>query len=203
MRRWLKRLRRLREQRGQAIAEFAVAFPLQLFVMLGTIQLGLIYVGKQVVEYAAFCAARAEVVGEDPARAAQIVCSPITGSTPPKDAWSAETLTIPGWGTLPRSDLAAVKTHVEVVDAAGDGNGNVRVTVTHDLELAIPFIGHLIDAVVGMGEGGAYAVFAEESTSANYRDGAPHVAIPHTVDMACPWEQEPAPSQIHRTPPGL
>jgi hypothetical protein len=195
--------RRGGDDRGQAIAEFAIAFPLQLFVTLGIIQLGIIYCSKQVVEYAAFAAARAEVVGEDGGRAAQIVCSPITGGTPPAAPWEAVEVDVPGWGRLPDSDLAAAKTHVDVVNPAGDGDGVVRVTVTHDLELVVPFIGQLIDAVVGMTGGGRYAVFAGESVSARYAGGAPHVAIPHTVELACPWETEPAPDEVHEIPPGL
>ena len=192
-----------RGQKGQAIAEFAIAFPLQLFITLGTIQLGLIYVGKQVVEYAAFCAARAEVVEEDPATAARIACTPITGSTAPVGGTQATTLRIPGWGTLPHSDLAADKTSVTVDDPVGDGNGLVRVTVAHDLELAIPVVGSLIESIVGMTGGGPYGVFASDTISSRYGGGAPHVRLRHTVELANPWEAEPNPAEVHPVPPGV
>ena len=51
-------------QGGQAIAEFAFAFPLQLFVIFSIMQLSLVYVAKQVVTYASYSAARAAIVAE-------------------------------------------------------------------------------------------------------------------------------------------
>ena len=44
--------------------EFVLAFPLILALMLGCIQFAHIWMGRQVVNYAAFCAARAALVSE-------------------------------------------------------------------------------------------------------------------------------------------
>jgi hypothetical protein len=66
---------------GQAMAEFAVVFPVQLLCTLGIIQFALVLVARDVVNYAAQAAARAELVGEDTQRAAAMICSTVTGAT--------------------------------------------------------------------------------------------------------------------------
>ena len=64
--------------KAQALAEWAVVFPVQLFITLGVIQLALVLVARNMVSYAAHAAARAEVVGADSRQAAAIICTPIT-----------------------------------------------------------------------------------------------------------------------------
>jgi hypothetical protein len=49
-------------QRGQAMAEFAISFPIVLITTLILIQLALMYQARNVVTYAAFAAARAAIV---------------------------------------------------------------------------------------------------------------------------------------------
>ena len=53
---------RLREQRGMSITEFVIVTPFALLVVLGLIQLGLIFAAKQIVNEAAFVAARTGAV---------------------------------------------------------------------------------------------------------------------------------------------
>ncbi len=50
------------DEDGQALTEFILIFPLQLFITLCIMQLSLIYTAKLVVNYAAFNAARAAIV---------------------------------------------------------------------------------------------------------------------------------------------
>ncbi len=50
-----------KDERGAAMIEFAIVFPLQLFVVLGLIQLALAFGANQVVLYSAYCAARAAI----------------------------------------------------------------------------------------------------------------------------------------------
>lgn len=47
---------------GQALTEFLLVIPLFFFLLLGVVQLALLYSAFQVVQYASFCAARAAVV---------------------------------------------------------------------------------------------------------------------------------------------
>ena len=82
------RRRRFRGEGGQALVEYAIVFPLQLMMTLAIIQLAQIFVAKQVVEYAAFCGARAKLVNlsDDEARAAAVIAlSSVCGSDPTKD----------------------------------------------------------------------------------------------------------------------
>ncbi len=51
-----------RDRRGQAMLEFAIVFPVQLFTMLAIAQMALMYNAKNVVLYSAFAAARSAIV---------------------------------------------------------------------------------------------------------------------------------------------
>jgi len=69
----------LKRNDAQALAEFAVVFPVQLFITLAVVQLALVMAARDVVNNAAHTAARAALVGEDPQMAAALACSSITG----------------------------------------------------------------------------------------------------------------------------
>ncbi len=129
---------RLRDEQGQVLVETAIAFPIQMLITLAIMQFCLIAVGKQVVNYAAHAAARAVLVGDDPTRAAAIVCSPIAGSN--CTGGSATPIFVPGWGDLPRSAQSQLKTSTSVLDPLDDGNKMVVAQVTHEFELILPFI---------------------------------------------------------------
>jgi Flp pilus assembly protein TadG len=134
-------------ENGAAMVEFALAFPLQLLVFLLGVQLCLIIVGKQVVNWAAFCAARAEVVGENPADAAAFACIPIGGVATSGSAQTAASL--PGWeasspdfGLL--SQRAKEKTLVEVLESRTAGTGRVVARVRYSFEMMIPLANWVI-----------------------------------------------------------
>jgi hypothetical protein len=58
-----RRLRRLaRDTEGQALLETVIAFPVLLLLMLVVMELSMLYNGKQLANYAAFCAARTAAV---------------------------------------------------------------------------------------------------------------------------------------------
>jgi len=168
---------------GQAIAEFAIVFPILLLLVLGIIQFSLMFVARGVVEYAAYAAARAELVNEDPERAAVFVCSAIAGpSVAPGDG---EAVTVPGWGELPRSKSSSLKTTVTVVDPIGDGNGEVTVEVTHKYELVVPVVSLLFKPV------------SEPVQPGDVPDGifvtmenAPHIVLRARYTRPVPWDEE-------------
>ncbi|HPD14547.1 MAG TPA: TadE/TadG family type IV pilus assembly protein [Planctomycetota bacterium] len=128
----------LRDQRGQVMVETAIAFPIQMLMTLAVMQFCLLAVGKQVVNYAAHAAARAALVGDDPQRAAEIVCSPIAGSN--CTGGSATPIFMPGWGNLPKSIQSQLKTTTSVLNPLDDGDKMVSVEVQHEFELILPFI---------------------------------------------------------------
>ncbi len=178
----------LRSQRGQALPEFAVAFPLQLLMTMGIIQLCLIIVAAIVVNYSAEAAARAELVGEDPHRAASMICSTVTGST-----WNAalsEGIRVPGWGELPNSRQALKKTRVTIDTPLYDSysaerlcevhprQGNTATIVAyveHDFELIIPVVDFMTQAVFDVVK----------------IDGAWHMTLRARGTQQVPWADEP------------
>jgi len=91
----MKLLKRLQSSDGQAMAEFAVVFPVQLLATLGVVQLALVLVTRDVVNYAAHTAARAELVGREPTVAAAMICSPVAG----KSVGERAVRMMPGFGT--------------------------------------------------------------------------------------------------------
>jgi len=163
-------MRLLKSDNAQALAEFAVVFPVQLLITLGIAQFALVMYARDIVTYAAHQAAWAERVGEDSHAAAYTVCSPITGKTTGdrqgryepantfspgsssgatfrwSDAIAGQTGTggadavYPGWGRLRRSGISALKTHIRVITPHTEDEDYVEVSVMHEYELIIPFV---------------------------------------------------------------
>ncbi len=201
-------------ERGQAIVEFAIAFPLQLMIMLFIMQLALIYVGKQVVTYSAYQAARSAVVAQSEAearmrahRAAAMICSPITGTTihgsdvSPADVRMAS-IELPGWGELPKSGISSrLKTHVSHLQFIPPNE--IEATVTHYYELTLPVVGFLIRTVLGRrpehtfehpidpGISGATRGEMEHEDATGIWDiTAPHMRLRSTARVAMPGVRE-------------
>jgi hypothetical protein len=151
------------------MVEFAIVFPLQLLLCLLGIQLCLIIMGKQVVNHAAFCAARAELVrgtgkagepleteGEAAGEAAVIACTPIGGTA--TDGGTFPAIELPGWGgSSPDLDILSMRARekllaacddapnlVNVVEGASDDTGRVVVKVRFAYELMIPLANWVI-----------------------------------------------------------
>ncbi len=196
-------------QRGQAIVEFAIAFPLQLMIMLFIMQLALIYTGRQVVTYAAYQAARSAAVAgsQDEAyfrahRAASMICAPITGPTirgatvSPSDIRMAA-MELPGWGEIPKSGVSSrVKTHLSHLEFIPPNE--VEVTVTHYYELTLPVVGFLVGTFMGRpapqtqhgigreGSGAGSSEMAHEYATGIWNIRAPHMRIRSTARVAMP-----------------
>ena len=196
-------------QGGQAIAEFAFAFPLQLLVMFAIMQLALVYVAKQVVTYASYSAARAALVADTTGeaidradRAAALVCAPITGTTTaganvsPGDL-TAAIISVPGWGAVPKSGIShGLKTHVSALQHPAPGE--IEVTVTHYYELAFPVVNYAF-AWLHRGAGPAMpdatgasgtVPFGDEAASEDamgiWTLRAPHMRLRETTRLAVP-----------------
>ena len=121
-------------RRGQALVEWAVVLPLVLLLTLTIMQFSLVLIGKFMVNHAAYAAARAQLVGEDPLVAARILCSPVAGT---RSAAAGTPITIPGWGDLPRSQFTQAKTSARVTQ---DTDASVTVEVTHQIDLWFPIV---------------------------------------------------------------
>ncbi len=144
--------RAARAESGQALVEYAIIFPLQLLITLVIIQLAHLFIAQQVIEYSAFCAARAGLAQSpaiDPTackRAALIPLSRITGTS---GVVANDTITLPGWGTLPGSAAAELKTDVNVYPDSVNGQPVIHADVSHDYELNVPIAG---DALYALGD---------------------------------------------------
>jgi hypothetical protein len=179
------------------MVEFAIVFPVQLFLTLVLLQLAHLYVGKLVVNHAAFAAVRAALVKPDDATwndwmrdevkpAVVMVCAPITGVS---DApVTPNTITIPGWDAaamneLARSGIADVKTRVTVSEAQ-DARGRWYVTadVEHDFELIFLSDVDLMDIW------GRY-----DAPGLNLAQGynAPHLTLHESCRMPRTWDVTP------------
>lgn len=113
-----------RDTKGQVIVEFALLFPIQLFLILAILEIALIQVGRIMVGYAAYCAAHAEVMGGDPSEAAAIALIPLCDEDagtryseiePGVEGDAMEpgsALTFPGWGYIGKWENARNRTAV-------------------------------------------------------------------------------------------
>ena len=177
--------------------EFVLAFPLVLTLIFGCMQLAHIWMGKQVVHYAAYAAARAalvctedEFLGERPPapqQAAEQVC-----------AWVVNGMTagevdkqIPGWGQIPGSGGVKRKTKVTVEKA---GSWNIKAVVEHDYALIMPIAGPMIGWLCNPWEGeGSGLEYVEQRAddSGNIGDADliryPHLRFTETVYLPKPY----------------
>ena len=167
----------LKKQDGQAVVEFAMIFPVQLLVTLIILQLAFLYVASQVVSYAAFAAARAELVGESAEDAADAICTPVAGI---RDLSAmGPPIQYPGWGNLDRSDISRERTSVEILTPLSADAQFVEVTVTCNVELIFPVANRIVSWI---------PIGAEE----NYgeMDGIPHVGVVCSRRLPVPWRKE-------------
>ena len=194
------------------MAEFAIAFPLQLLIMFAIMQLAMVYVAKQVVTYASYSAARAALVADSlddayrrASLAGALICSPITGPTVEGSNFSASELrsggtmkSVPGWGLLSKSGISRrLKTHVSRLDYPAPGE--VEVTVTHYYEMTLPLVNHIFawlasgsrveempDATGPLGTVARGDERAFEESVGIWNIDAPHMRLRETTRLAIP-----------------
>ncbi|GEM_PF-2264941 len=177
---------------GAAMVEFALVFPVQLLVFLLGLQLCLIVMAKQLVNYAAFCAARAYIVREPEEDAAAIALTPIGGLA--TDGKTYPSVDFPGWAGSGEPNLdvlsqrAREKVDVEVLESmetyGQTEEGRVVVEVRFAYEMMIPLANWVIyyglDAIhpglvhfMPLSECGSY----EKRTMESDEDSIPEDAI--------------------------
>ena len=165
------------------MVEYAIVFPLQLFITFGVMQLALIYIAGLATDYAAFRACRAYIVGEgyydaDPGRldrVAGLMLAPLAGGSF-TGAATEEPTEIPGWGTIHNSDMAASKVCVHRVELPGDeDNGVITVAVEFNYQLIFPAMDMIFR--IFSDPGGAWS---DESMTVfgELEEGAPDIKAP-------------------------
>ncbi len=162
------------DRRGQVLVEFALVFPLQLLVTLVILQLAWLYVAKDVVNYAAVMASRAELVGGDPAATAAAVCAPVAGIS---DVGSESAISYPGWGVLDRSDISRARTEVSVTTPLEEGKEYVEVEVVCRVELIFPVANRIV----------AWIPLLPEENYGETFSGIPDVAVKAVHRRIVPW----------------
>jgi hypothetical protein len=152
-------------------------FPLQILVTMIILQLAFLYVAGQVVHYAAFAAARAELVGESAEDAAEALCTPVSGIRDLNTGQPA--VNYPGWGDLDRSEISRERTSVEILTPLSADAEFVEVKVTCNVELIFP-VANKIVSWIPLGENEEYGEI----------NGIPHVAVVCTKRIPVPWRKE-------------
>lgn len=103
--------------------EFALVFPLQLVIVMFILEMSMILVARSVVSYAAYCAAHAEIMGQDPVQAAAIALIPLGDANGPNllpPAGQTYSDNMPGWGYQPK--WSDVRGKVKVYRLFNDNN---------------------------------------------------------------------------------
>ncbi len=163
-------------QEGQAVVEFAVVFPFQILVTLLILQMTFLYVAGHVVNYAAFAAARAELVGEGAEQAAEAVCTPIAGIT--DLGTGAEPIYYPGWGDLDRSDISRERTSVDIRMPLSADQRFIEVSVNCDVELIFPVANRIVSWIPLM-----------PNESYGETGEIPYVAVTASHRLPVPWRK--------------
>ncbi len=151
------------ESDGQALAEFAVVFPFQLFITFGLIQIMLLMASSLVVNFATYRCARAALVNYNSSQkvtvgstsysleeyikpVAQITLSPLAFHGIAGE--SSENIYIPGWGYLRGSGVAAAKISL-TFDSDEIGTQELIITrLTFKQELLIPVVDRVMQMVL-------------------------------------------------------
>lgn len=167
-------------ERGQALVEYAIVFPLQLIITLAIIQIAHLFIAKQVLEYGAFCAARSYLSEADKDEAMTAAMIPISKIAGPTGIVEGAEIEIPGWGPLANSDAAVQKTaHFAVVRDSFEGRAVIRSEIEHMVELRVP-IGNVVAYALG-----DVALGVDGFDRDTY--GAPHLRMRAGCVLAHPW----------------
>lgn len=170
------------------MVEFAIAFPLQLFITMGLMQLIMLYVSSLMVNYAAFRAARAAITASDTTsateaaeRTAQILLTPLsTNNGDGFEVTSEDRVYVPGWGWLKNSEYAAAKCNVYLTSTR-PVNNMMTVVVEWHQELIFPGVDYLFMTVCDQPDAQERAFGELESSGSNQRlygqAGGPFVRV--------------------------
>jgi hypothetical protein len=140
------------KKRGQAMVEFAIMLPIFLMALLCFIQLSLMIHARFMLQYAAFCAARASIVynGDDSEmrRSAAWALSPYferlqnANSTELENAWNQAQNELMMYGSIeiitPTDAENLLKNGSSLKNTLGSNDRNMRVRVSWNFPLMIP-----------------------------------------------------------------
>jgi hypothetical protein len=146
---------------GSAMMEFVLVMPLLFVMIMGVLQVAHIWMARQVVHYAAYCAARSTLTANHDLMRDQSVA---TDAALRVCAWIAfdddggagqDVTEIPGWGTIPFSGSVKKRTRVvtgytdsEYMGMIGACPWQTRAVVEFDFALLMPVAGQMMSYLV-------------------------------------------------------
>ena len=181
----------LRKNSGQSLTEFVILFPIIMYFTLILIQTALIYNAYQIVNYAAYCSARAGIVHEcsmqKMKKAASMAAVPIAGGKLPSTLSArCPEINLPQiQGVINSDDVelytkkflrAYLKTEVELKDRTDD---EITVMVKHHFQLIVPGVGVLFVPILKIWD----MPLSREARKSTNKFGAPHLPVKATCTL--------------------
>lgn len=115
----------LKDQKGQALVEFAIVLPILLLLVMGILQFGMMLNSYLTIENAAREGARTGIIGSSDSEIQNLIIS-----------------------TSPNLDPAKLKVTITPSGAARKPGDTLTVKVTYNYELIVPIISNLFNDVV-------------------------------------------------------
>ena len=173
-----------KKEQGQALVEFALVLPVQLLFTLAIMQFSLMYIAKQITEYAAFCAARAALVhgetGREQSAARRAAKMALASIYPHSDSDQQF--------VEPRLMKYVPPDSKVRVDLSRSSKKEVVAIVKFDYELVIPAINKVIVVpnlpFIFIG-GGSGALRPNEATRRH--NNIPHITVQGLCVLPKPW----------------
>ena len=187
-----------KEDEGQVMVEFALAFPLVLFVSMSIIQIALIYVARMQVHAATFSACRAVVAeiggpfneAQNNARAkdaAAILLAPL--SVADSNAGN-DTLNIPGWGAIKGWGNARNLITIEEIQnySANSSRGrDITLVLSYEYPLVIPGVNFLFYEETQGNTGYKSGQDATQWLAFDSAADRPTIKLMERVSLVRPW----------------
>lgn len=140
---------------GSVLLETVFAMPIIFVLVMGVLQIAHIWMARQVVKYAAYCAARSTLTSNAVSahghayEAARQVCAWITFSEKAEESQDVveDEVEIPGWGKIPHSGSVDRRLRVEAgLFSAYNllSPWETRATVEFDFPLLMPIAGRML-----------------------------------------------------------
>ena len=200
-------LRPRRSRSGSILMETVIVMPILLLLIFGIIQTAMIWTGKQLTVYAAYCAARAITVVRAPesneetygigeqeqaaARAARLALAWLCFF----DNGPSGRIGIPGWGTVQGSGSMEDRIRVRILErGVSDSKPFVSVEVKFRMSLMMPVMGvDVLMAKAADGDGEIYdgsdfyGNLAKASKGAKRYLGLPYIDFTEVCSIPMPY----------------
>ena len=192
-------------KRGSVLMEAVIAMPVLLLLIFGIIQFAHILTARQMVVYAAFCAARAIMVvppNEQQVAAQNAAEMALSWINIADTDSNRDQITIPGWGKIWGTASSDVARRVEVnIKQRGDATEVAEVEVNFKFPLMIPAMAVNKIIAVGArssglvsGTGDFYRDLNQAAGTPDLIDGWPYIKLTETCVLPMPYSTVRFPS---------